>query len=106
MQALQGAVGGLVDVVALDDGIDMWVNDEGLFVCEPNPVGWGIARGYGTPQVAYFGAVVFTGGPDDTGRTRGLDEATVEVLGHRPRATARPPARRRHAAVPPLGTSW
>lgn len=30
LRELQEAVGGYVDVVALDQGLDMWVNDEGL----------------------------------------------------------------------------
>ena len=68
---LQTAVGGLVDVVALADHVDLWVNDEGLYLCEPNPVATllGLALGRNAPV---YGPAVFTGGADPDGGTRGL----------------------------------
>lgn len=36
LAAMQALVGGLVDCVQLMDGIDLWLNDEGLYTCEPN----------------------------------------------------------------------
>ncbi len=48
---LQDAVGGLIDVVGLTESVDMWVNDEGLFLCEPNPLATMLAAGLGLPPV-------------------------------------------------------
>lgn len=36
LRALQAAVDGLVDAVGLAEGVDMWVNDEGLFTKSRN----------------------------------------------------------------------
>ncbi len=72
LQHLQAAVGGLVDVVALNDDADMWVNDEGLYLCEPNPVATLLVAKHGHAAQPYFGAAVFTGGPDADGETCSL----------------------------------
>lgn len=76
---LQGAVGGLVDVVALADNLDVWVNDEGLYLCEPNPVATLLALALGR-DAPLFGPAVFTGGADQQGDTVGLDPGTCEQL--------------------------
>lgn len=82
----QALVGGLVDVVSVASSVDAWVNDEGLFVCEPNPVAtllvWSI-RGFASPESmgpALFGRVVFTGGADGEGDTQGLSQGQAEAL--------------------------
>jgi len=73
LEQLQGAVGGLVDVVALGDRLDMWTHDEGLYVCDANPVATLLAFAFGRNTQPYFGPVVFTGGADADGTTRSLD---------------------------------
>ena len=76
---LQTAVGGLVDVVALADHLDLWVNDEGLYLCEPNPVATLLTLALGRNAPVY-GPAVFTGGADPDGSTRGLHARTCAQL--------------------------
>ena len=80
---LQDAVGGLIDVVGLTESVDMWVNDEGLFLCEPNPLATMLAAGLADRDLAqpFFGPAVFTGSCDEAGTTLGLTVAQLaEVL--------------------------
>lgn len=72
LEPLQRTVGGLVDVVALTDDVDLWVNDEGIYLCEPNPIVTllAIALGHRAP---FYGPAVFTGGADREGHTLGLE---------------------------------
>lgn len=87
---LQTAVGGLVDVVALADNLDLWVNDEGLYLCEPNPVATLLTLALGRNAPVY-GPGVFTGGADPDGSTRGLDPRTcAQLLGAAQLAAADP----------------
>lgn len=84
LDQLQIAVDGLVDVVGLCEGLDMWVNDEGIVREMPmNVVATVIAREFMGERFAqaYFGPVVFTGGCDDEGETLQLtdDQATTLV---------------------------
>lgn len=85
LSALQAAVHGYVDVVRLNDTLDMWVNEEGLFTEPLNPLASAIAAVYSarsrTPRQPYFyGTVVFTGGADDEGATRPLEPAQADEL--------------------------
>lgn len=80
LAGLQEAVGGLVDVVSLTDQVDLWVNDEGLYVCEPNPFATLVASGFGRWTQPYLGTAVFTGGVDGEGRTLSLGDEVVEAL--------------------------
>ena len=77
---LQATVGGLVDCVALSPQLDMWINDDGLTTCEPNPAATLIAAAHGLDAQPYFGPAVFTGGPDDTGDTRPLEPVQAQAL--------------------------
>jgi hypothetical protein len=61
----------LVDVVALDDGIDMWVDDEGLYRSVPNPVATVMAPMLGYVTQRFHGTVLFLA-VDDEGDTRSL----------------------------------
>ena len=80
LEPLSKAVGGLIDVVSLDGGLDMWVNDEGLYRCEPNPYATLIARSAGAVQSCYYGPTVFTGAADQHGNTLGLPETMAATL--------------------------
>lgn len=66
----------IFDVVHLEDGIDVFVDDEGLLVERPvlNLALTVIAHALGTPAVL-FGTGVVLGGDDDTGDTLGLTGA-------------------------------
>lgn len=66
----------LFDVVHLEDGIDIYVDDEGLLVARPvlNLALTVVAHVLGTPAVL-FGNGVVLGGDDDTGDTLGLTSA-------------------------------
>lgn len=78
---LQHAVGGCVDVVALSEDLDMWVNDEGLLIGLPvNVLATGVAALHGRTHQAYVGTAVFTGGADADGETLALSEEQVQLL--------------------------
>ena len=47
LAAMQTVVGGHIDCVELIDGIDLWCNDEGLSICEPNRLVCGRLSIYG-----------------------------------------------------------
>jgi len=80
-EALRAQIGGRIDLLRCRPGLDMWIHDDGLYECEPNPVASMIALHMlgGIPQV-YFGPAVFTGGADANGETVGLTEAQAACL--------------------------
>ena len=61
----------LVDVVALDDGIDMWIDDEGLYRSVPNPVATVMAPMLGYATQRFHGTALFLA-VDGEGATRSL----------------------------------
>ena len=69
------------DVVRLGDGLDMWLDEEGLLVAEPvvNSVATRIARFHGFIWQPYVGPVVFAS-VDDEGETESLVGAQVAAL--------------------------
>lgn len=79
---LQEVVGGLVDCVGLTPTTDLWVNDEGLYLCVPNPVATVLAHVLAARDLAQplFGPAVFTGGVDGQGTTLGMTEDAAQVL--------------------------
>lgn len=74
---LQAAVGGLVDVVALAQDLTMYVHDNGIYECEPNPAATALAMAYGRLSTPIFGTVVLVGGVDDDGYDKSLTEGQV-----------------------------
>ncbi len=81
LSALQGAVGGSVELVSLLPELDMWVDEEGILKGLPiNPFASAIAHALGARQACYFGPAVFTGGVDDGGHTLPLTEAQLKTL--------------------------
>lgn len=71
-----------VDVVGLTDELDMWIDDEGLFVDEPaiNHAACGLVRQLrGELHQAYYGTVVFANHNED-GDTTSLSERAVEAI--------------------------
>lgn len=79
---LQEAVGGIVDCVGLSPTVDLWVHDEGLYRCAPNPMATALAHALAERDLTtpLFGPAVFTGGVDSTGETLGLTETTAHTL--------------------------
>lgn len=74
LAALQRLVGGYVDVVRLDDGLDLWVNDEGLLQGLPvNVVATALAQ---TPLV---GAAVIARSDQD-GETLGVTDEDAAMF--------------------------
>lgn len=67
----------LVDVVALTDGWDMWIDDEGLYNHPANPIATALARRFGFVHQLYHGPVVITGGADSDGGTLPLTRASL-----------------------------
>lgn len=64
------------DVISLEHGIDLWVDDEGLLVSEPqlNLPATLLAHGLGV-RTAVFGTAVALSVEPATGETRGLSDA-------------------------------
>jgi hypothetical protein len=69
-----------VDVVALDDDLDMWLDDEGAYTAAPNAAATAIAQTFGFVWQPYFGTVVITGGADKDGNTLPLTEAGLRLI--------------------------
>jgi hypothetical protein len=77
------AVGGMISCVTLDNGLEMWVNDEYLYNGDEfSPVAtaayW---KTYGAFSHYVNGAVVFTGGADYEGNTIGLNFDQLSFVG-------------------------
>lgn len=89
LRALYDCIGcSMVDVVRLQPDLDMWVDDEGLIVSDPqiNKVATIIAHSLGYNAQAYCGKVVFTGGADEEGNTLPISEfrcAQITKWAHR-----------------------
>ncbi|MFD0269554.1 DUF3846 domain-containing protein [Streptomyces sp. NPDC127106] len=66
-----------VDVVALTDQLDMWLDDNGLYTQPVNPMATLLARRFGRTYQNYHGHVLLTGGADDEGETLPLDRDKV-----------------------------
>lgn len=79
-QLQQGVGGGLVDVVHLTDDVNMWVNEEGLWLFGVNDVATSVARHFGFTHQPYYGPVVFTGGIDTEGATLPLSPDTASEV--------------------------
>lgn len=88
LEALYGVIGcRCVDVVRLREGLDMWVDDEGMLAGDASEPATRLARTYGFVWQPYFGVVVVTGGADAAGDTLSLgagDARTVRELLARP----------------------
>lgn len=75
LSALQQAVEGIIDLVALRPEVDMWLNDEGLHTHPVNMVATLVAKSlHPYIQQHYYGPVVFTGGSDAEGHTMPLSQ--------------------------------
>lgn len=83
LAGLYAAIGcDCVDVVRLTDQLDMWVDDEGLYHSDINPLATKLAHHVQSDIPApyrqpYFGTAVFLGVDPDTGDTRSLLSAAV-----------------------------
>ncbi|MGW4718287.1 DUF3846 domain-containing protein [Nocardia sp. NPDC004260] len=69
----------LVDVVRLDDGLDMWLDDEGMYNHEINPLATLIAHLYGHVHQPYWGPVLICS-VDSEGESVDMDDATAAAL--------------------------
>lgn len=69
----------LVDVVALTDRLDMWLDDEGLYTQPVNPVATALARHYGFVWQPYYGPVLLCG-VDSEGASIDLDGDQFRAL--------------------------
>jgi hypothetical protein len=80
-KTLSGAVGGLIECVALAKDIDMWVNEEGkVFGLDLNPHATRLFQntfGFIDPIA---GDVIITGGADDEGETLGLSDESIDEI--------------------------
>lgn len=69
----------LVDVVALTDRIDMWIDDEGLYNHPVNAAATALARHYGFKWQPYYGPVMLCS-VDRDGNSIDLDAHQVRAL--------------------------
>ncbi|TQK49858.1 uncharacterized protein DUF3846 [Streptomyces sp. SLBN-118] len=69
-----------VDVVALTDQVDMWVDDEGLFNHPVNKLATLLAVRFGFTWREYHGPVLLTGGADAEGETVPLSKDKILAL--------------------------
>jgi len=82
-----------VDLVPLDEGLDMWLDDEGLYNnVTPNPAATMVAHLYGFTRQPYYGVVVFTGGVDEDGNALPLSDQTMRRLAELTALAQRMPA--------------
>jgi hypothetical protein len=70
LASMQAMVGGYITCLAIDEGVDLWCNDEGLFTCEPNR----LVRG----QPIHGN--VFIAAHDEEGETVSLPEEKIPHL--------------------------
>lgn len=68
-----------VDVVALTDVLDMWLDDEGLYTQPVNPVATALARHYGFTWQPYHGPVLLCS-VDSEGASIDLDTHQLRAL--------------------------
>lgn len=84
LEGLYGVIGcRCVDVVRLVPGVrgvDMWLDDEGMFCGVVNGPATGLARVFGFRWQPYFGTVVVTGGADEAGDTVGLGDGDLALV--------------------------
>jgi hypothetical protein len=71
-----------VDVVRLSPSLDMWVDDEGAIVMDPeiNHASTAIAHLHGHDGQPYFGPAIFTGGANDAGDSQSLSDDMADQL--------------------------
>ncbi|NUK55484.1 DUF3846 domain-containing protein [Streptomyces lunaelactis] len=69
-----------VDVVALTDQVDMWLDDEGLYNHPVNKLATLLAVRFGFTWQEYHGPVLLTGGADAEGETVPLSKDKVLAL--------------------------
>ncbi|PKQ16733.1 MAG: hypothetical protein CVT67_02885 [Actinobacteria bacterium HGW-Actinobacteria-7] len=83
LQALQTAVGGYVERLPLRDGVDMFVNEEGLLLSLPrNELATRLAEGYQVhpQQVAIVGDALVLGEVNTSGDSTDVPDWVYEYL--------------------------
>lgn len=71
LYSMQHIVEGLIQPVDIQDDITLWVNEEGLYRDDHNPLASGIANTH------INGPAFLTGGIDEEGNTLGLNPAYI-----------------------------
>ncbi|SKO33970.1 Domain of uncharacterised function (DUF3846) [Mycobacteroides abscessus subsp. abscessus] len=80
LQLMYAALGcHTMDLVRLTDGIDMWVDDNGLYTAEVNPIATALAQRYGLTWQSYHGAVLLAAA-DDEGDTINLTTERANAM--------------------------
>jgi len=82
LSKLQSAVDGLIQPIEVGENIVMWVNEEGLFRddLDINYLATAIYREMYDPVPPIMGDIVFTGGADENGNTKSLEQADIAEL--------------------------
>ncbi len=81
LQTLQTAVGGYIEGVRLSDSMELWLNEEGLYMCpDLNPFATLLYRQTFKMDNPIMGNVVFTGGSDYDGNLEGLTEQQATLI--------------------------
>lgn len=82
LSKLQSAVDGLIQPVEVSENIIMWVNEEGLLRddLDINYLATAIYSELYNAQMPIMGDIVFTGGADDSGATKSLEQIDIAEL--------------------------
>lgn len=83
-ETIRQAVDGMIQCINIPSlDVDMWINDEGKLVNDPQFNAFGTAlwtSEYGMTDII-MGDIIITGSPDDEGYTKGLDsKKALEVI--------------------------
>lgn len=77
----------LVDIVRLDYDLDMWVDDEGMLVENPdeniNQLATRLCALFGPLRQCIYGNTILTGGADNEGETLGLSKVRARWVRER-----------------------
>lgn len=78
-ETLSDGVGGMIEHVALDHSLDLWVNEEGKLLSLPiNPIATMLWSKYFGNTDIIMGDALITGGTDEEGNTLGLSEEDAD----------------------------
>jgi Domain of unknown function (DUF3846) len=82
LKVIQDAVGGWIEPVFFESTLEMYVNEEGkLNGLDVNPIATRLWESmYGTGTDIIVGDVLFAGGVDDEGETRGLNPDKIAFV--------------------------
>jgi len=80
LSVLQTAVDGMIEIIRIQSGVDMYINEEGKYTQTINHYATALFQTTFNTRDYINGAVVFTGGVDDEGLDKGATDEIEEVV--------------------------